>query len=574
MGKKSQAPAPNYIYEYHAKIQSGEIVAGKWIKAVYSTLIKGLESGEYFFDAKWANKVIRFIEIMCHHSKGRNDLIKLELWQKAMVSAMFGIVDADGIRVFREIFVVIGRKNGKTIFASAVIAVMAYFDGEYGAEIYCLAPKLDQANIVFAENFYEMIKKESELLEISHKRRSDIYVAQTNTIIKPIAFNYKKADGYNPHLTINDELAQWPARTGLRQYGVMKSARGARKQPMMLSISTAGDVNDGIFDELFVRSTRFLEGGGDERRLLPFIYMIDDMEKWDDVEELKKANPNMGVSVFEGNFLDDIAVARNSLPEKAEFLMKHCNIKQNSSVAWLDFETVERAGRLGEGLGLSDFARHYAVGGIDLSQYTDLTAASAIIEREGRLHAFVQFFMPLGKLEENQQRDGVPYDIFVKKGILTLSGENKVNYKDVLEWFLMLGEKHSIYVRRIGYDRNMIAYLIDDLEDNGFKGYVDDVHQGENLTPVIREFEGIIKDGSFAIVENSLLKAHFLNVALKQNLETRRVRPVKIEQRAKIDGFVAVICAMTVRQKYWSEEEGLLRNGQDDKLAKPYVPVI
>jgi phage terminase large subunit-like protein len=286
--------------------------------------------------------------------------------------------------------------------------------------------------------------------------------------------------------------------------------------------------------------------------------MIDDLEKWNDTEELKKANPNMGISVFESNFKEDIIVAENSYPEKTEFLMKHCNIKQNSSVAWLDYEVIEQAGRKGEGLTLSDFTGCYAVGGIDLSQYTDLTAASVIIERKGILYTFVQFFIPSNKLEELQYRDGVPYDIYIKKGILKLSGENKINYKDVLEWFLTLEQEHKLYIQKIGYDRNMAAYLIDDLKDHGF--HTDDVRQGENLTPVIKEFEGIIKDGNFAIVENNLLKAHFLNVALKQNLESRRVSPVKIEQRAKIDGFVAVICGMTVRQKYWNEIGDYLTN--------------
>jgi len=548
----------NYIYEYHAKIQSGEIVAGKWIKAIYSILIKGLEDGEYFFNAKWANTVIDFIETMCHHSKGRNDILKLELWQKAMKSAIYGIVDSDGLRVFREAFIVIGRKNGKTILASTDIMVMGYIDGEYGAEIYCLAPKLDQANIVFSENFYEMVKKEDELAEISHKRRTDIYVSETNTIIKPIAFNYKKADGYNPHLTVNDELAQWPARTGLRQYGVMKSARGARKQPLMISITTAGDVNDGIFDELFTRSTRFLEGGSKERRLLPFIYMIDDIEKWNCLEELKKANPNMNVSVFEENFLEDIAAAENSFSEKAEFLMKHCNIKQNSSIAWLDYDTVEKAGKLGNGKTLADFSEHYAIGGVDLSQTTDITAASVVIQKDGIVYAFTQFFMPSDKVEELQIRDGVPYDIFIQKGILRRSGNNKVNYKDVLDWFLMLENDYKLYIQKVGYDLYMASYLVDDLNDHGF--HTDSVKQGVNLTPVIHEFEGIIKDGDFAIVDNNLLKAHFLNGALKRNLETRRVELVKIEQRAKIDGLVSVMCALTVRQKYWSELETYLVN--------------
>ena len=166
--------------------------------------------------------------------------------------------------------------------------------------------------------------------------------------------------------------------------------------------------------------------------------------------------------------------------------------------------------------------------------------------------------MPAGKIEELQQRDGVPYDIYVNMGILKLSGENKINQKDVLDWYLMLESEYSIYIQKIGYDRNIAGYIVEGLNDEGF--HTDYVNQGFNLTPALREFEGIIKDGDFAIVENNLLKAHFLNVALKQDLESRKIAPVKIEQRAKIDGLIAVICTMTVRQKWWGEIGAFLKN--------------
>ena len=166
-------PFSNYIYEYFDGISSGNITVGKWVRLLYEYIVKGLQEGLFTFNAKKANKAIRFIENFCHHCEGRTDLLKLELWQKAAVSVMFGIVEEDGTRVFREVFIVIGRKNGKTLFASAVIAYMAYLDGEYGAKIYCLAPKLEQANIVY-DNFYQMIKKEPELSDLSKKRRSDI----------------------------------------------------------------------------------------------------------------------------------------------------------------------------------------------------------------------------------------------------------------------------------------------------------------------------------------------------------------------------------------------------------------
>lgn len=547
-------PYKNYIYEYYAKITSGEIVAGKWILAIYKILVDGLEKQEFFYNAKKANKAIKFIENFCHHSKGRSDLLKLELWQKAIVCAMLGIVDDQNRRIFREIFIVIGRKNGKSLFASAIIAYMAYLEPEYGQEIYCLAPKLDQAALVY-DAFYKMVEAEEELKELAKKRRSDIYLEETNTTIKPIAFNAKKSDGFNPQLVICDEMAAWSGDGGLKQYEVMKSALGARRQPMILSISTAGYINDSIYDELMKRATSFLKGNSKERRLLPFLYIIDDVEKWNDITELKKANPNMGVSVQEGFFKDEIAVAEGSLSKKAEFLTKYCNIKQNSSVAWLEYTLVDKASEESE---LEDFRDCYAVGGIDLSQTTDLTAASIVVEKDGILHAFTQFFMPRNRLESLQATDGVPYDVFVKKGVLTLSGDNYVDYKDVFNWYVELLNTYGIRVLQIGYDRYSAQYLIDDLKAYGF--HTDDVYQGENLTPIIREFEGIIKDGNFKIASNNLLKSHFLNVALKQNLETRKFRPIKIEQRAHIDGFVSVIDAMTVRQKYNAELGELLKN--------------
>lgn len=545
----------NPILEYNEKIHSGEIVAGKFILTIYTILVSGLENGIYFYNEKKANLAIMFIERFCRHSEGRTDLIKLELWQKAMTAAIFGIMDKDGLRMFREVLVVIGRKNGKSLFASALIACVAYTDGEYGANIYCLATKLEQAGKVY-DGFYQIVKQEKALAGKAKKRRSDIYIGQSNTMIRPLAFSAKKMDGLNPHMVVNDEVASWRGAAGLRQYEAMKSALGARKQPLMLSISTAGYENDSAYDELVTRATDFLRGNSDEKRFLPFLYVIDDDSLWDNLDELKKSNPNMGVSVSEDYFVEEIKIAKKSPSKKAEFLTKYCNVKQNSSVAWLDYSVVERA--CTDEITLDYFNGCYAVGGIDLSQTTDLTAASVVIERDEMLYTFCRFFMPAERLEKAIADDGVPYDIFVRKGILTLSGENHVNYKDVLKWFVDLRQQQRILTMKIGYDRNSAQYLVDDLNFSGFQ--TDDVWQGENLASVMREAEGMLKDGHLRIVNNNLLKAHFLNVALKHNIETRRFRPVKIEQRMRIDGFVSVICALTMRSKYMNEIGAYLKN--------------
>ena len=541
----------NWIFKYHEAIQKKEVIVGVWVRLCFEILTTGLLNGEWEFNEKKANKAIKFIENFCHHSEGRSDLLHLELWQKAIVSAIFGIMDkATGYRQFREVFIIVARKNGKTLFAAAIAAYMTYIDGEYGAKVYFLAPKLDQADLVY-DAFYQIVQSDDELDSITKKRRSDIYIKAFNTSVKKIAFNSKKSDGFNPQLVVNDEMEAWPGDQGLKQYEVMTSALGARKQPLIISIATAGYVNDGIFDELFKRATAFLKGNSREKRLLPFIYMIDDIEKWDSIEELKKSNPNLGVSVSAEYYLEQIEIARNSISKKVEFMTKFCNIKQNSAVAWLDYWDVMKCVHEEKPLSLEDFKGCYCVGGIDLSRTTDLTAASIVINRDGINHIFTRFYMPQKRYEVAINEDNTPYNIYRDRGFLFISGENQVDYKDVYNWFIELVKVYKIKPLKIGYDRYSANYLVEDLKTAGF--HTDDVYQGTNLTPVLHEFEGNLKDGLFDFGDNSMLAAHFLNVAVDINLNDSRMKPVKIEKRMRIDGAMSVFDALTMVSKYHNE---------------------
>lgn len=541
----------NWIFKYHEAIQKKEVIAGVWVRLCFEILTTGLLNGEWEFNEKKANKAIKFIENFCHHSEGRSDLLHLELWQKAIVSAIFGIMDkTTGYRQFREVFIIVARKNGKTLFAAAIAAYMTYIDGEYGAKVYFLAPKLDQADLVY-DAFYQIVQSDDELDSITKKRRSDIYIKAFNTSVKKIAFNSKKSDGFNPQLVVNDEMEAWPGDQGLKQYEVMTSALGARKQPLIISIATAGYVNDGIFDELFKRATAFLKGNSREKRLLPFIYMIDDIEKWDSIEELKKSNPNLGVSVSAEYYLEQIEIARNSISKKVEFMTKFCNIKQNSAVAWLDYWDVMKCVHEEKPLSLEDFKGCYCVGGIDLSRTTDLTAASIVINRDGINHIFTRFYMPQKRYEVAINEDNTPYNIYRDRGFLFISGENQVDYKDVYNWFIELVKVYKIKPLKIGYDRYSANYLVEDLKNAGF--HTDDVYQGTNLTPILHEFEGNLKDGLFDFGDNSMLAAHFLNVAVDINLNDSRMKPVKIEKRMRIDGAMSVFDALTMVSKYHNE---------------------
>lgn len=542
----------NFILEYYQRIQDGTEIVGKWVRLVYEMIVKGLQERAFFYDHKKATAAVRFIESFCHHHEGvlAPGLLRLELWQKALVSLIFGIVDETGARQFREVFFVVARKNGKTLLAAAIAEYCTFLDGEYGGRIYFAAPKLEQAALCF-EAYHQMILQEPELSGMALKRRTDIYIKDNNTTAKPLAFSAKKSDGLNVSLAVLDEVASWGGDQGLKFYEVIKSSVGARKQPLLLSMSTAGYLNDGVYDELFKRSTRVLLGDSKEKRLLPVLYTIDGAEKWNDINELKKSNPNLGVSVTVDYLLEEIAIAEGSLPKKAEFITKYCNLKQNSSQAWLSTETVEKC--IGPELKPEAFAHSYAVAGIDLSQTRDLTAAVVVVEKDGELYVLAHFWLPSEKIDEATVRDGVPYQAYIKRGILTPSGENFVDYKDCYKWLVEMVERFEILPLKVGYDRYNADYLTQEMKGYGFQ--CDDVYQGENLYGVMMELQGLMEDGKVHIGDNDLLKIHFLDSAIKMSNERGRGRLIKVNASRHIDGMAALLDAMTVRQK-WAPEIG------------------
>lgn len=551
----------NYILAYYQQIKDGSVKVNKWVRLLYTHIVKGLEEGQFYYSSKLATKAVRFIETFCHHHEGElaPGLIKLELWQKALVSLIFGIVDETGARQFREVFFVVGRKNGKTLLAAAIAEYCTFLDGEYGGRVYFAAPKLEQAALCF-DAYYQMILQEPELSAMARKRRTDIYIADNNTTAKPLAFSAKKSDGLNVSVAILDEVNSWSGEQGLKFYEVIKSSVGARRQPLILSMSTAGYVNEGVYDELMKRSTRVLLGDSKEKRLLPVLYTIDNLDKWNDINEIQKSMPNLSVSVTVDYMLEEIAIAEGSLSKKSEFITKYCNIKQNSSLAWLESQDIEAAA--GKPLRLEDFRGCYCVGGFDLSRTTDLTAACVVIEKNEKLYVFSKFFLPEEKIAELQQTDGVPYDIYIQRGLLYPSGENIIDYGDVFDWFRELIEEYEIYPLKVGYDRYSASYLVQQMKSYGF--HMDDVYQGFNLHPVITEFEGLLKDRSICIGDNDLLKIHLYNSALKISTEKGRSRLIKVNPGVHIDGMAALLDAMTVRQKWYGEIGEQLRNKKEE----------
>ncbi len=552
----------NYIAEYYNKIQSGEIVVGGFIRTLYSMITDGLKANRYVYKARRAELAIRYIENFCHHHEGKlaPGLLRLELWQKAFLSLLFGIYDHNGNRQFNECILIIARKNGKTLLASAIASYMLFADGEYGARIYFAAPKLAQANLCFSA-LQRSIGFEPELRGISKKRRLDIYVASTNSTAMPLAFNSKTADGLNPSMVVSDEIAAWQGDRGLKQYEVYMSAYGARENPLMLSITTAGYEVGGIYDELMGRATRILKGGSTEEHFLPVLYIVDDESKWDDINELKKSNPNLGVSVHERTLLNQIEVAHNSLSKKIEFMTKVCNVPQNSRSAWLSNTAVRDC--MGEELHISDFAECYCVGGVDLSQSVDLTAACILIERNKQLYCFAHFWIPGAKLADCMERDNLPYDQYIERGILSLSGENVIDTDDVFQWFVELVEIAHIYPLWVGYDRYTALPWVKKMQGYGF--HCDSVFQGTNLTGIINETEGTITDRRLHIGNNDLMAVHLLNATLSTETASNRKKLAKPGIGRHIDGAASILDAMTMRQTKFDEIGEQLMNLRGDE---------
>lgn len=540
----------NFISEYNRQINDGRITAGKWIHALYAMIANGLSEGLFFYDDRKAQRAIKFVENFAHHHEGplAPGLIKLELWQNALLSVIFGIVDANGNRQFREVLIVIGRKNGKTLLSSAVAEYMAFADGEYGARIYFAAPKLQQATLCF-NAFFQSIRNEPELDALAQKRRTDVYIESTNSSAQPLAFNANTSDGLNISCCVADEIASWRGDAGLKYYEVLKSSFGARVQPLLLGITTAGYENEGIYDELLRRSTRVLLGDSQETRFAPFLYMIDDVDAWDDLNELEKSNPNIDVSITRDYLQDEIAIAEGSLSKKAEFITKHGCIKQNSSSAWLSTQTVNKC--VGEHISLESLSHSYAVCGIDLSQTTDLTSACVVVEKDGVLHVVSKFWLPSAKIDEATERDGIPYRIMIQKGFLEPSGENFIDYEDCYKWLVSLVKNYEILPLVTGYDRYSARYLITALEQAGFK--CDDVYQGDNLWTTMQQAEGLMKDGKIKIGDNDLLRVHFLDSAVKMNNERGRGKLVKVSKTAHVDGMAALLDALVVREKWFGQ---------------------
>lgn len=533
----------NYIREYWDKIQSGEIAACRRLKQQYQKIINELENPRppWVFDLDRASRPIQFIEHFCKHSKGRwiGKPVKLELFQKAKLQAVYGFVHQDtGLRRCREVFTLVARKNGKSTEKAATGNFMMLADGEGGAEIYSVATKRDQAKLVFSEAV-NMVSQSPALSKHIKKRKTDLYFSPTFSKFEPLASDSNSLDGLNTHNVIMDEIHAWKDRN---LYDVMKQSMSSREQPLLDVISTAGFVREGIFDSLYNYACSVLDGVETDERFLAFIYELDDKMEWTDFRMWEKANPGLGTIKSYDELAANVERAKADPEFLPTVLTKDFNVRETVAGTWLTYDQANNE----ETFTMDEIRDSYAIGGVDLSSTTDLTCATLLMMKpDGKKFVLQKYFLPEDVVDRRVKEDKIPYDRFAEQGLLQLSIGNKVNYSDVTAWFVEMIREYEIRPLWIGYDRWNSTYWVEEMKQAGFQ--MVEVAQGaRTMSQPMKELAAELESNQINYNNNTMLKWCLTNTSIKRD-ENDNIRPLKGKNsRQRIDGAVSLIIAYTV----------------------------
>ena len=539
------------IEKYYKWIENNPNKVCKKIKTIYKRLAEEvnkekevrfvnkatgeIETHTYHFDKERANLPIEFIEDLCRQSKGKwnGKPLKLELFQKAMIEAAFGFVDENNHRKYRKVIFFVARKNGKSVLDSAIATYMLVGDREGGAEVYSIATKKEQAKIVWEET-KRMIKK-SPLNKYIRCLIGGIYYDKKDSYFRALASDSNSLDGLNSHLVIADEVHAWKDKNLL---DVMYDSMSAREQPMLLETSTMGTVRQNVFDIEYDYASQVIDGVIQDETLLPIIYELDDEKEWTNEECWYKANPSLGVIKSVKDLRDKVERAKNNPIELVNLLCKDFNIRQNSMNAWLTFEDLNNEEIY------SEWKDSYCIGGCDLSSTTDLTCATLLGVVKGKIRVKQMYWIPSNYLEKKITEDKIPYDKWIKLGWMRLSGESKIDYHDITQWFIEEVQNNDLRPLWIGYDSWNAEFWKIEMQEYGFD--MVEVRQGyKTESAPLKQMKADLMDKKINYNNNPILKWNLSNVAIKQD-DNENIMITKEKSRQRIDGVASLMDAYVI----------------------------
>lgn len=546
------------IMEYYSQIKDGKVTVSRKVQRIYQKLAEdlsgstGADGTVYHYSPSRANHILEFAENYCRHSKGKlgGQLVVLELWEKAMLAAMFGFIDDEGRRRYREVVLIVAKKNGKSLISSIVGLYLQVGDGEPGAEVYAVATKKDQAKIIWGEA-KRMVNKSPELRKLIKPLVGEMDCAVNESVFKPLASDTDTLDGLNVHGALMDEVHQW--RDGMALYNIIADGTTAREQPMTLITTTAGVVREDIYDNKYEYAAKVIIGYDDpdagivDDHFLPFIYELDAREEWEDERCWPKANPGLGTIKNIRQLRDKVRKAQQSPDLQRNLLCKEFNIRETSGGSWLSFDDINNETTFD----VTELRPRYGVGGADLSSTDDLTAACVIfmLPECSDIYVIPMFWIPADLVERHINEDKVRYDIWIDKGWVRTCPGNRINPDAVREWFLEVQSEYDIYLNLVGYDSWSAELWVNEMKRSFGDSTMRPVIQGKKtLSNPMKMLAKDLQAHKIIYNNNGVLKWCMANTCVDED-RNGNIQPIKSRKPTqRIDGLAALLDAYTVLQ--------------------------
>jgi len=553
----------NSIREYWQDINNKKVVVSKKIKNTYKKIMQDLDnSNDFYYDDMRANHAIYFIEEYCRHSQGElgGKRIKLETWQKAMISTIFGFVDNDGYRKYRRAIWIVGKKNGKSLIASAVGLYMQIADGEMGPEVVSAATTRDQAKKIW-EAAKAMVMMSPVLKKRIKPLTSELSSKAFNFgTFKPLSSDYNTLDGLNLHCVLLDEIQQW--KNGLALYDILARGISSRKQPLIFITTTAGTIREDLYDIIYDECELIINGYGDpngykDERTIAFIYEIDSRKEWVNPKTWQKANPGLG-TIKNLNILEnEVEKAKENPLLVKNLLCKDFNIRETSTEAWLSFEQLNNTALFN----YKELKPRYGLGGADLASTTDLTNATVVfmVPDDNTIYVLQMYWLPEDLIELRVKEDKIPYDVWRDQGLLRTTPGNKVHYKFVTEWFREIQEEYDIYIQFVGYDSWSATYWVEEMKEQFGSVSMEAVIQGKKtLSGPMKSLGADLESKRINYNNNSILKWCLSNTSVDID-KNNNIQPSKGKnQRKRIDGLAGLLNAYVVLERHYEDYKNLI----------------
>ncbi|MDR3136765.1 MAG: terminase large subunit [Coriobacteriales bacterium] len=559
--------ATNALIDYFSGIALGSTVACRKMRKLSERIIFDYDNpGKYHFDHTRAERAVDFIERFCKQPAGNaGAALVLEPFERAIIQTIFGFVDEQGYRRYREVMIVIARKNGKTTLCSAIELYMLLMDGEGTPKVYNIATKHEQAMLGF-EAAYNMVLQSPTLTKYIRKRAYDLYASRNLGTIKALSSNTKSLDGLDVHCGIIDELS---AITNRDIYDLVRQGTSSRRQPLLFTITTNGYVRENIFDDQYRYASDWTDEKIKDEHFIAFIYELDEREEWTDETVWVKANPGLGTIKQTSSLRSNVEKAKADPAFLPTVLTKDFNLFENTATAFLTWEEIENP----LVYDIKDMGFKYAVAGIDLSSTVDLTAVSLLMKRrckdelDPHIYMTSMYWLPESVVDTQSEnglrteRDRVPYTQWIRSGLMQTCPGNRIDKKAVLRYLQEFQKTTGIYIYLVGYDPwGIESYLLDDLRVAFGTKNVIEVRQGyKTESPALKSLKAEMREKLLVHNQNPIDMWCMRNAAVKTD-DNANIMLCKKENKGayRIDGFAALLDAYVVLRDNVNNYEALL----------------